>query len=86
MPADQFFSYATLFGFLFTLARVSCVFAFLPLAAFRGAADTPKIFLSLGFALILWPEWKGPVSAEPGDRANRCRPGGGKRQWDSRLV
>jgi flagellar biosynthetic protein FliR len=66
MPVDQFFSYATLFGFLFTLARVSCVFAFLPLAAFRGASETPKIFLALGFTLILWPEWKGTVVAEPG--------------------
>ena len=56
MHAEELFSYATLFGFLFTLARVSCVFAFLPLAAFRGAADTPKIFLSLGFTMILWPE------------------------------
>jgi flagellar biosynthetic protein FliR len=66
MPVDHFFSYATLFGFLYTLARVSCVFAFLPLAAFRGAADTPKIILALGFTMILWPEWKGSVIAEPG--------------------
>jgi flagellar biosynthetic protein FliR len=64
MQGDTLFTYATLFGFLFTLARVSCVFAFLPLAAFRGTADTPKIFLSLGFTLILWPEWKAPVSSE----------------------
>jgi flagellar biosynthesis protein FliR len=64
MQGDTLFTYATLFGFLFTLARVSCVFAFLPLAAFRGTAETPKIFLSLGFTLILWPEWKAPVSSE----------------------
>jgi flagellar biosynthetic protein FliR len=66
MHADGLFSYATLFGFLFTLARVSCVFAFLPLAAFRGAADTPKVFLSLGFTMILWPEWRGPVATDAG--------------------
>jgi flagellar biosynthetic protein FliR len=64
MPGDTLFTFAILFGFLFTLARVSCVFAFLPLAAFRGTADIPKIFLSLGFTLILWPEWKTPVSAD----------------------
>ncbi|MES1257892.1 MAG: flagellar biosynthetic protein FliR [Acidobacteriota bacterium] len=64
MHADGLFSYATLFGFLFTLARVSCVFAFLPLGAFRGAADAPKVFLSLGLTMILWPEWKGPVGGD----------------------
>ena len=64
MQGDAFFTYATLFGFLFTLARISCVFAFLPLAAFRAAADTPKIVLSLAFTLILWPEWKSPVSSD----------------------
>ena len=64
MHADEVFTYATLFGFLFTLARVSCVIAFLPLAAFRGAADTPKIFLALGFTMILWPEWNGPAIAQ----------------------
>ena len=64
MHADGLFSYATLFGFLFTLARVSCVFAFVPLAAFRGTPDVPKVFLSLAFTMVLWPEWKGPVSAD----------------------
>lgn len=64
MPTEVLFSYSTLFGFLFTLARVSCVFAFLPLTAFKGTADTPKIFLSLAFTMLLWPEWKGPVGAD----------------------
>ena len=64
MHTDALFTYATLFGFLFTLARISSVFAFLPLAAFRGASDTPKIFLSLAFTMILWPEWKSPVSSD----------------------
>jgi flagellar biosynthetic protein FliR len=62
MHADSLFTYATLFGFLFTLARISCVFAFLPLAVFRAAPEPAKIVLSLGFTLILWPEWKGPVA------------------------
>ncbi|MEP6715341.1 MAG: flagellar biosynthetic protein FliR [Terriglobia bacterium] len=62
MHADSLFSYATLLGFLFTLARISCVFAFLPLASFRGAPDQTRIVLALAFTLILWPEWKSPVS------------------------
>src|SRR2546430_1045303 len=64
MRADSLFTYATLFGFLFTLARVSCVFAFLPLAVFRSAPEAAKIGLSLAFTLILWPQWQGPISAD----------------------
>jgi flagellar biosynthetic protein FliR len=63
MDADPLFTYSALFGFLFTLARVSCVFAFLPLAAFRAAPEPAKIVMSLGFTLILWPEWKAPAGA-----------------------
>jgi flagellar biosynthetic protein FliR len=61
MHADSLFTYTTLFGFLFTLARISCVFAFLPLAAFRSAPESAKIVLALAFTVILWPEWKSPV-------------------------
>lgn len=61
MPVEALFSYATLLGFLFTLARVSGVFAFLPLAAYRAAPEAAKIILSLAFTVILWPEWKSPV-------------------------
>jgi flagellar biosynthetic protein FliR len=64
MHIDSLFTYATLFGFLFTLARISCVFAFLPLAAFRAAPESAKIVLALAFTVILWPEWKGPVSSD----------------------
>jgi flagellar biosynthesis protein FliR len=62
MHADSLFTYATLFGFLFTLARISCVFAFLPLGSFRAAPQASKIVLALAFTVILWPEWKGPVA------------------------
>ena len=58
MGADSLFSYPTLFGFLFTLARISGVFAFLPLAAFRAASDAAKIVLALAFTLLLWRQWK----------------------------
>lgn len=61
MPAEALFSYPTLLGFLFTLARVSGVFAFLPLAAFRAAPEAARILLSLAFTAILWPEWKSPA-------------------------
>jgi flagellar biosynthetic protein FliR len=64
MPAEPLFSYATLFGFLFTLARVSCMFALLPLAAFKSAPESAKIVLSLALTLILFPEWKTPVSVD----------------------
>jgi flagellar biosynthetic protein FliR len=60
MRGEPLLSYPTLFGFLFTLARVSCVFAFLPLAAFRGVEDRAKIVLALGFTVILFPEWSAP--------------------------
>src|SRR5580698_1508982 len=62
MPTEAIFSYGTLLGFLFTLARVSGVFAFLPLAAYRAAPEAAKIILSLAFTVILWPEWKSPVT------------------------
>jgi flagellar biosynthesis protein FliR len=62
MPADAMFSYGTLLGFLFTLARVSGVFALLPLAALRAAPEAAKIVLSLAFTVILWPEWKSPMA------------------------
>lgn len=62
MPADAIFNYGTLLGFLFTLARVSGVFALLPLAALRAAPEAAKIVLSLAFTVILWPEWKSPAT------------------------
>jgi len=64
MHADSLFTYATLFGFLFTLARISCVFAFLPLGAFKAAPEVTKVVLALAFTMILWPEWKGAVGNE----------------------
>lgn len=65
MPGtDALFSYATLFGFLFALARISGVFAFLPLAALRGAPESARIVLSLSMTLMLRAEWKTPVGAD----------------------
>ncbi len=64
MGVDSVFSYGALFGFLYTLARVAGVFAFLPLAALRGTPDVPKIVLSLAFTLLLRPQWIAPAVAE----------------------
>jgi flagellar biosynthetic protein FliR len=64
MPADALFSYSSLFGFLFTLARVSGVFAFLPLASFRAAPETARIVLSLAFTMMLSPEWRSTLTSE----------------------
>jgi flagellar biosynthetic protein FliR len=58
MGVDPLFSEATLFGFLFMLARISGVFAFLPLAPFRATPDAPKIVLSLAMTLMLRAQWK----------------------------
>jgi flagellar biosynthesis protein FliR len=64
MGAEPLFSYATLFGFLYTLARISGVFAFLPLAAFKAGPPQAKIVLSILLALMLRPEWKTPAGLE----------------------
>lgn len=61
MGAEPLFSYATLFGFLFTLARISGVFALLPLAAFRAGPEVARVVLSLLLTLMLRAEWKTPV-------------------------
>ena len=64
MGGNSLFSYATLFGFLFALARVSGIFAFLPLAVFRAAPESARIVLSVAMTLMLRGEWKTPVGAE----------------------
>jgi flagellar biosynthetic protein FliR len=64
MGGSSLLSYSTLFGFLFTLARISGVFAFLPLAAFKAAPEAARIVLSLAMTVMLRAEWKTPVGAE----------------------
>jgi len=64
MGAEPFLNYATLFGFLFTLARVSGVFAFLPLAGFRATPEPARIVLALAITLMLRSDWRTPVRAE----------------------
>ena len=64
MGADALISYQTLFGFLFALARVSAVMAFLPLAAFRAGPDAARIGLAVTFTLVVRPEWNAPAGIE----------------------
>jgi flagellar biosynthesis protein FliR len=64
MGAESIFSYATLFGFLFALARVSGVFAFVPLAAFKAAPPSARIVLSLAITLMMRADWRTPIGAD----------------------
>src|SRR5437764_10101352 len=57
MPGEPLISYGTLFGFLFALARISGVVAFLPLAGVRAVPEPVRVVLSLALTLVLWPEW-----------------------------
>lgn len=64
MRADAFFSYQMLYGFLFALARISGVFAFLPLAVFRAAPEPARIVLALTFTIMLKPYWQSPAGID----------------------
>lgn len=64
MGADALFSYSTLFGFLFALARISGVFAFLPLAGFRAMPEPARIVFALLMTLMLRADWKASFGAE----------------------
>jgi flagellar biosynthetic protein FliR len=62
MPIDalfnsSLFSYETMFGFLFTLARISGVFVFLPLGPFRSGPDVARILAALGMTVAIFPQW-----------------------------
>ncbi|HXE64326.1 MAG TPA: flagellar biosynthetic protein FliR [Bryobacteraceae bacterium] len=62
MRADAFLGGGVLPGFLWTLARVSGVFAFLPLGAFSATPAPVKAVLSLGFTAMLWPLWRAQAA------------------------
>jgi flagellar biosynthetic protein FliR len=55
MPADPLI--ATLYGFLLVLARVSGVFALVPLPGFSSAPPMARIALSVLVSLALYPRW-----------------------------
>ncbi len=60
----ELFSYATLFGFLFALARISGVFAFMPFAVFPASPVAARIVLSVALTLMLRGDWKAPAGVE----------------------
>ena len=62
MRADAFLGGGLLPGFLWVLARVAGVFAFLPLSSFRATPEPVKVVLSLGFTAMLWPLWRAQAS------------------------
>jgi flagellar biosynthetic protein FliR len=63
MRADAFLGGGILPGFLWTLARVAGVFAFLPLSSVRATPEPVKVVLSLGFTAMLWPLWRAQAAA-----------------------
>jgi len=63
MRADAFLGGGILPGFLWILARVAGVFAFLPLGAFSATPEPVKVVLSLGFTAMLWPLWQAHTAA-----------------------
>ena len=57
MPADPDLGLAALFGFLLVLARVSGIFAFVPLPGFQSAPRQARIVLPVLITLALYPLW-----------------------------
>jgi flagellar biosynthetic protein FliR len=57
MPAEQTLGIPTLFGFLLVLARVSGVFALVPLPGFQSGPRLARIVLSVMVAMALYPSW-----------------------------
>jgi flagellar biosynthetic protein FliR len=57
MPAELTLSSGTLYAFLLVLARVSGALVFVPLPGVRGAPETVRAALALGFTLALAARW-----------------------------
>jgi flagellar biosynthesis protein FliR len=57
MPVDLTLSATALYGFLLVLARVSGVFALVPLPGFQSSPPMARIVLSVLITLALYPLW-----------------------------
>ncbi|MGA2736014.1 MAG: flagellar biosynthetic protein FliR [Bryobacteraceae bacterium] len=57
MPVDVSLGFPALYGFLLVLARVSGVFALVPLPGFQSAPKLARIVLSVFITLVLFPLW-----------------------------
>jgi flagellar biosynthesis protein FliR len=57
MPSNLVLSAGTLYGFLMVLARVGGALIFVPLPGIRGAPETVRAALALGFTVALFGQW-----------------------------
>ena len=57
MPSNLTLSAGTLYGFLLVLARVGGALIFVPLPGIRGAPETVRAALALGFTVALFGRW-----------------------------
>jgi flagellar biosynthesis protein FliR len=64
MPAELTLGLPTLYGFLLVLARVSGVFAFVPLPGVQNSPPMARIVLSVLITLALYPSWPQPAGGE----------------------
>jgi flagellar biosynthetic protein FliR len=58
MHVEFTFQYATLFGFLLVLARVSGVLVFVPIPGFSAGPQVARIVLALAVTVALFPTWR----------------------------
>jgi flagellar biosynthetic protein FliR len=64
MPAELTLGLPTLYGFLMVLARVSGVFAFVPLPGVQNSPPMARIVLSVLITLALYQSWPRPAGGE----------------------
>jgi len=64
MPAELTIGLPALYGFLLVLARVSGVFAFVPLPGVQNAPPMARIVLSVLTTLALYPSWPQPPAGQ----------------------
>jgi len=64
MPAELTLGLPTLYGFLLVLARVSGVFAFVPLPGVQNSPAMARIVLSVLITLSLYPSWPQPDAGQ----------------------
>ncbi len=66
MPAELTLGLSTVYGFLLVLARVSGVFAFVPLPGMQNGPPLARIVLAVLVTLSLFPLWPHPEAGEVG--------------------
>ncbi|MCU1237483.1 MAG: type secretion system inner rane protein [Candidatus Solibacter sp.] len=66
MPSNLTLSAGTLYGFLLVLARVGGALIFVPLPGIRGAPETVRAALALGFTVALFGRWPAVEAANVG--------------------